>query len=596
MASTSFGQAFVFKLTGHQTSRFVLCLPLNKLFLYENYGVEIQTSYCICIISRFAFFSYFMFSLQQFVELGGLDFETPLEKQDIGFPIQSTLKYLNDMGTKMFRVLCPLYPIDTIHPNSASSGDTEFSSPQVHRKMDHSKMLPSVEFQFSVKSAVAGQPSRKVDMIMRRDLELKYFYSGGMQPTVNSDTCGSHKDAAKSQLENKMENERIWDREESFHVLLWALPVLLRKLPLDQISLAIGCALIEMHVIVLSPDLSVMSACLLGIVHLLRPLKWVGVVVVTLPESQHEYLDSPVPLIAGVQKLPANFALMPGVVVVDCSENCVKFHPTDNVTSHKFFLPQTNKLIHNLAKSAETIYYRSPARKPTSALSRKKSIANVSSLAADAASGAPDSPERQLLPTPVDMDPSDKGQALMGAVSDFSNIVAAHLQVLVNTAVQSAWEVKQQKYKKRELLLTKALSPQNMIGKQLSNTIFATRSNSTSMVPSPSDPRRQSFAVRTVHASVATAAATMRLNTKNWTNNLSAAMAGAGSGSSADSVQGGSSVVSSQHDSNGSDSSESLPSIQKVKIFNVCILAYCFLHPSDVSFIRAWTGSGAVSS
>jgi hypothetical protein len=121
-------------------------------------------------------------------------------------------------------------------------------------------------------------------------------YSGSMDANEGRSRKSSRD--SRTQLEAKLENDRIWEKEESFHVLLWALPVLLRKLPLDQISLAVGCALIEMHVIVLAPDLSVLSSCLLAIVHLLRPLKWVGVVVVTLPESQVEYLDSPVPLIA----------------------------------------------------------------------------------------------------------------------------------------------------------------------------------------------------------------------------------------------------------------------------------------------------------
>jgi hypothetical protein len=578
--TTTIGSSFVFKLTGHLTSRFVLCLPVHKIFVYEKLGVEIHTAYCVCIISRFSFFSFFSFSLQQFVEAGGLDFESPLENQDIGFPIQTGLKYLNDMGTKMFRVLVPLYPIES---TSSPLGDPEVLSPTIgHKKaMNEGKMIPPVEFQFAVKSIVPGQPSRKVDMVMRRDLQLKYFhstlnvYSGSMDANEGRSRKSSRD--SRTQLEAKLENDRIWEKEESFHVLLWALPVLLRKLPLDQISLAVGCALIEMHVIVLAPDLSVLSSCLLAIVHLLRPLKWVGVVVVTLPESQAEYLDSPVPLIAGVQKLPDHFALSPGVVVVDCQENCVKFHPTDNVTSHKFFLPQTNKLIHSLTKSAEVIY-RSPARK-ASVVARKKSMANLgaaqgTSSGADGSAGGVGAEsgclERQLLPVPVDLDAtSEKGHMLMCAVSEFSNTVAGHLQVLVNTAVQSAWEAKQQKYKKRELLLTKSpASPIGGIARQLTAStnarflggeITAVRSNSTSLVPSPgSHQRRHSLAVRTVHASVATAAATMRLTTKNWTPNLPMNLS-----SSNDSIHGDSSVVSSQHDSRGSDSSESLPSIQK---------------------------------
>ena len=281
-ASTS---SFVFKLTGHTSSRFVVCLPIRKYF-YDDRGIETCTCYCVCMISRFGFFSYFTHILQQFVDLGGLDFETPLEKQDVGFPIVSSLRFLNDLATKMHRTVVPLYPAIV-----ASSAEENGEGASMHQRS-----LPAIEVQMAVKSVVPGAPSRKLDIVMRRDMLLRYFsnsnfyYSSNFANNNNNNNNGQNLTSPGYQNYDSNEKERDWEREESFHVLLWALPVLLRKMPLDQISLAIGCALIEMHVIVLAPDISVMSACLLSIVHLLRPLKWVGVVVVTLPESQSEYL------------------------------------------------------------------------------------------------------------------------------------------------------------------------------------------------------------------------------------------------------------------------------------------------------------------
>lgn len=82
------------------------------------------------------------------------------------------------------------------------------------------------------------------------------------------------------------------DKETCFHTLMWALPALLRHLPLDQIVLALGCALTEMRIVVVGSDLSVVSSCVLALVNLLRPLKWAGPVIVTLPSTLHAYLGT----------------------------------------------------------------------------------------------------------------------------------------------------------------------------------------------------------------------------------------------------------------------------------------------------------------
>ena len=267
------------------------------------------------------------------------------------------------------------------------------------------------------------------------------------------------------------------------------------------------------------------------------------------------------PLIAGVQALPPGFQLSPGVVVVDCQENCVKFHPVDNVASHKFFLPQTNKLIHSLTTPAETIFRLS--RRKSLGVTRKRAP-SVSAMDVTALAMAEEQyGEKPPLPLGVDMDPqSEKGQQLMSAVSIFSSTVAAHLQVLVNTAVQEAWIEKKKDHQRRELKLSPlgktGIVPlsQKSTNTKMFNDIL--RTSSASVLNA-----RQALAGRSIPASVATAAATMRLNPKSWMTTM-ASIVGGGDG-----ADGTLSVASSTQDSKGSgvgsDSSESLPSIQKVR-------------------------------
>ena len=68
---------------------------------------------------------------------------------------------------------------------------------------------------------------------------------------------------------------------------------------------------------VVGEDLGVVSGCVLALMNLLRPLKWAGPVIVTLPAYLHAYLESPVPLILGMQSLPDGFKLGPGIIMID---------------------------------------------------------------------------------------------------------------------------------------------------------------------------------------------------------------------------------------------------------------------------------------
>ena len=134
------------------------------------------------------------------------------------------------------------------------------------------------------------------------------------------------------------------DKEASFHILNWALPILLKSLRLDQIILALGCALSEMKIVVLSSDPTVMSGCLLALTHLLRPLKWCGNVVVTLPDFLNELLESPIFFMMGMTGLPTGFNLPRGLVVIDPNDGVVHLHPQDVVASHTLNLPHSKYL------------------------------------------------------------------------------------------------------------------------------------------------------------------------------------------------------------------------------------------------------------
>ncbi|GMI59106.1 hypothetical protein ScalyP_jg410, partial [Parmales sp. scaly parma] len=103
-------------------------------------------------------------------------------------------------------------------------------------------------------------------------------------------------------------------------LLEWALPVLLRSISIDNLLLVLGCAITENQIVFVCPDITRLSASVVSILLLLRPLSWPYPIIVTLPVHLHVYLESPVPVILGVTSLPADHEIPPGQTIVDISD------------------------------------------------------------------------------------------------------------------------------------------------------------------------------------------------------------------------------------------------------------------------------------
>jgi hypothetical protein len=80
------------------------------------------------------------------------------------------------------------------------------------------------------------------------------------------------------------------EKEDSYMILMWALPVLLKYLPLDQIVLALGCAVTEMKIIVKCVDFNVISSVIFALIQLLRPMRWCSPVIVIVPDHLVDFI------------------------------------------------------------------------------------------------------------------------------------------------------------------------------------------------------------------------------------------------------------------------------------------------------------------
>jgi len=84
----------------------------------------------------------------------------------------------------------------------------------------------------------------------------------------------------------------------------WGILTLFTKLSLETILQVLCAILMERSVVVICSDLGALSAVMLAFLPLIRPFKWQGMFCPVLPESLHDFLDSPVPLLVGVMGLP----------------------------------------------------------------------------------------------------------------------------------------------------------------------------------------------------------------------------------------------------------------------------------------------------
>mgnify|MGYP003386238905 CR=1 FL=1 len=276
--------------------------------------------------------------------------------------------------------------------------------------------------------------------------------------------------------------------ENCVGTLLWALPILLKNFELDLILEVIGCLLTEMKVVVRCKNLEILSACILSFVYLLRPLKWVCPTIVILPASMHDFLDSPVPVILGVESTPQSFVMTNGLIVVDPEQKVIHWHPSDLVTKKALTLPKVNRLqqqlkplMDNILKLTKKLKKKKTLAISTNELSSNsttsrppshdKSNANQTQTRADENSTNSDSDDATSTdppttpdnkhPRPVSM-PAPKTNNIFGnvtvndddyvqspllasAIATFSTTVSLHMQKVVYTAIHMKWKLHQLK-------------------------------------------------------------------------------------------------------------------------------------------------------
>ncbi|GAQ83578.1 DENN domain containing protein [Klebsormidium nitens] len=144
-------------------------------------------------------------------------------------------------------------------------------------------------------------------------------------------TGGRHIDLAlcKSKVELIEAQAALASGEEALAVSVWSVATLCRALSLENVMSMLVSALLEKQIVVICPNLGVLSAIVLSIVPLLRPFMWQCLLLPVLPADLLVFLEAPVPFLIGLQHKTAEVrSKIAPLIRVNVYKNKVKMTST----------------------------------------------------------------------------------------------------------------------------------------------------------------------------------------------------------------------------------------------------------------------------
>ena len=416
----------------HQLYGVALSIPV--VFKYPAYRLKVYTSYVLCLMTKTPFFSYLYHILEQFDAItAGLTFEEPIPSEElIGTPHCPILRPLHNLVTRLKQLQVPLYPFIVPEPSEGDKTSLDYMQSShesialsegmrcAHRDIKVS--LVGLTSSSSSSSSSSNAASEGLQMIFSRSYYHEYYSKLGVgDPTTLQQQQQLLQQKTLQHLAEDHDKYPVLheierDKEENHFIMSWALPVLLRYLPLDQIMLALGCAMTEMKIIVRYDDFRVISSIILALTQLLKPLRWCLPVIVILPDELSEFVESPVPIIIGLQKIPEYLSSTERYAVIDPEAKMVYLNAEDNLKANTFYPPHASKLVNYIKGHAEMILKLTKKKK------QQRGI--VHSALGDSAG----------LPTDLAVG-TEENQKMLLAIKSFIDIVHNHIQALLNTAI-----------------------------------------------------------------------------------------------------------------------------------------------------------------
>ncbi|KAK3193332.1 hypothetical protein Dsin_024642 [Dipteronia sinensis] len=104
-------------------------------------------------------------------------------------------------------------------------------------------------------------------------------------------------------------NAKLAAAEEALALSVWTTATICRFLSIESVLALVTGVLLEKQVVILCPNLGVLSAIVLSLIPMIRPFQWQSLLLPILPGKMLDFLEAPVPFIVGLQNKPADLKL-----------------------------------------------------------------------------------------------------------------------------------------------------------------------------------------------------------------------------------------------------------------------------------------------
>ncbi|RLN38599.1 hypothetical protein C2845_PM01G02930 [Panicum miliaceum] len=122
-------------------------------------------------------------------------------------------------------------------------------------------------------------------------------------------------DNGLTSAETNKVNAHLAAAEEALALSIWTTATVCRALSLESVLGLFAGVLLEKQIVVICPNLGVLSAIVLSIIPMIRPFQWQSLLLPVLPRKLIDFLDAPVPFIAGVQHKPPDIKMKGSTLV-----------------------------------------------------------------------------------------------------------------------------------------------------------------------------------------------------------------------------------------------------------------------------------------
>ncbi|ESQ50402.1 hypothetical protein EUTSA_v10001892mg [Eutrema salsugineum] len=148
-------------------------------------------------------------------------------------------------------------------------------------------------------------------------------------------------------------NARLAAAEEAMGLSMWTTATVCRILSLETIMSLLAGVLLEKQIVIICPNLGVLSAIVLSLVPMIRPFQWQSLLLPVLPGRMFDFLEAPVPFLVGIHSKPTDWKVKTSnLILVNILNNQVKIC---NMPA----LPQRRELMAQLAPIHETLAHHS---------------------------------------------------------------------------------------------------------------------------------------------------------------------------------------------------------------------------------------------